>query len=86
MPIQNQQTEETEIDSQPVKRDVTLRFFRHEIRSDSIIIMRNDVHREYRNPNRARYDRIAKIIRNNRIQLDIDLYSFTEITFQADKE
>ena len=85
---------EDEAEYQPVRRDVTLRFYRHHgiaklghaLRSDEIEIERNGIKRTYNNPNNARYNRIAKIIRENRIPLDVDLLYFTEITFQADKE
>lgn len=86
--------EQADIEREPVRRDVTLRFYRHSVsdrigvamRADEIIIRRNGVERQYNNPNNARYNRIAKIIRENRIPLEVDLYIFTEIIFQADKE
>ena len=81
-------------DVQNVSRDVTLRFYRHpkvkdigvSLRSDEIEIVRNGIKRTYINPNNARYNRISKIIREHRIPVEVDLYCFTEITFQADKE
>lgn len=77
-----------------VSRDVTLRFYRHakikelghSLRADEIIIVRNGIERLYKNPNNARYNRIAEIIKENDIPLDIDLRWYTEIQFQADKE
>lgn len=89
-------TTEQDTEYQPVRRDVTLRFYRHApfdymgqkiaLRSDEIKIERNGIKRTYTNPNNARYNRIAKIVRENRIPIETDLHICTEITFQADKE
>jgi hypothetical protein len=87
---------EQDTEYQPVRRDVTLRFYRHPkvkfaefhaaLRSDEIEIERNGVKRTYNNPNNARYNRIAKIVREHRIPMQVDLHTYTEVTFQADKE
>ena len=85
---------EQDTEYQTVRRYVTLRFYRHSkiigighaLRSDEIEIERNGIKRTYCNPNNARYNRISKIIHENRIPLEVDLYCYTEIIFQADKE
>ena len=88
---------EEDTEYQIVRRDVTLRFYRHpkahipgfelvSFRADEIEIERNGIKRIYNNPNNARYNRIAKIVHENRIPLEVDLLVYTEITFQADKE
>jgi len=86
--------EQADDEYQPVRRDVTLRFYRHpkvlnfghSLRCDEIVVERNGFTRVYNNPNNARYNRISKIVKENRIELEVDLYGYTEITFQADKE
>ena len=70
---------------EPVKRDYTLRLYRS-CPANDVEITRNGITRKYGRVREPRINAFARIIRKNRIDVEIDFMYFTEIQFQADKE
>src|SRR5262245_12320492 len=68
-----------------VRRDVTLEFYRSSIPHSECTIERNGVRRTYK-IREPRITQIQRIIRKNKIPVEVDFMYFTVIEFQADKE